>query len=195
MRFNCHGLRKMLCWTLIGAFAMCLTMHQAVSDEWYDLNEQALSTFEFDGSALPETVEQLKKKFPTAALEPERADNQAGLECYTVSNPPSADVARFYFCDGQLYQFEAQYDLPRVEKLGGSRFIVQKLVDTWGPADHVGENRWTWRRPTYSRRADFYRWPEMAKLVITDISRMPIVERRTSQAEANQPMDMGFESR
>ncbi len=177
---------------LIGAI---LCHAAARADQWFELDGKALSTFEIEGSTLPTTIKQLKDRFPAAEIEPERVDQSVGLTCYLVKNLPSVDAARFYFCDGNLYQFEAQYNLDRVEKLGGTRSVVQKLVDTWGPVDHAGERRWTWMRNMYSRRADFYAWPEFAKLTITDTSWMPIVNRRILQAEAKQPMNLGFESR
>ncbi len=164
----------------------------ARGDEWFDLDGRALAKFDFDGSSLPGSVVELKQNYPAAKLEPERAEQSVGLECYAVNDLPNVDVARFHFCDGHLYQFEAKYDLARIEKLGGSRFIVQKLVDTWGPADHVGENRWIWNRPMYSRRADFYALPDSARLAITDTGWMPTVNKRIRRAEVKQPMNLGF---
>jgi hypothetical protein len=164
----------------------------ARADDWFDLNGKALAKFDFDGTTLPTSVDGLKLKYPAAKLEPERAEQSVGLECYAVDDLPNVDVARFYFCDGHLYQFEAQYSLARIEKLGGMRFVLQRLIDTWGPVDHAGESRWTWNRPMYSRRADFYALPETAHLAITDTGWMPTVNKRMSQAEAKQPMNLGF---
>ncbi len=164
----------------------------AQGDEWFDLDGQALAKFDFDGSSLPASVDELKQKYPAATLEPERAEQSVGLECYAVKDLPNVDVARFYFCDGHLYQFEAQYSLARVEKVGGMRFVLQRLIDTWGPVDHAGESRWTWNRPMYSRRADFYALPDSAHLAITDTGWMPTVNKRMSRAEAKQPMNLGF---
>jgi hypothetical protein len=132
----------------------------------------------------------LKKQFPLATRDHERVDDEIGLECYEVRDLKNVDLARFYFCDGRLYQLEIVYQLARVEKLGGMPALVQKLVDTWGPADHVGESRWTWQRPTYQRRADFYAWPQRAQLTITDTSWMQVVGSRIARQKDR--IDLGL---
>ncbi|REK15733.1 MAG: hypothetical protein DWQ37_07900 [Planctomycetota bacterium] len=178
---------------LTGVLATWLASSPATADEWYQINERALATFDFEGSALPADVEQLKQQFPQARPDPDRITKAAGLECYVVDGLKHADEARFYFYEGRLYQFEATYDLDRVRKMGGAQAVLQQLVDRWGPVDQVGEWRWTWQRPVYSRRADFYAWPKKnAQLTITDMSWMPVVERRTSRADSEQSIDLGF---
>jgi hypothetical protein len=160
--------------------------------EPFELNDQALSTFDFEGLALPATTAQLAREFPAARRDRQRVDDEIGLECYAVGELKNADVARFYFCDGQLYQFEVEYSLARVEKLGGMQAVLQKLIDAWGPVDHAGESRWTWQRPIYQRRADFYAWPTSAQLTITDLTWMPIVSRRIQRQEEKERLDLGI---
>ena len=70
-----------------------------------------------------------------------------------------------------------------VIQMGGMRLLVQKFVDMWGPADHAGESRWTWQRPMFQRRADFYAWPELSLLTITDMSLMPVVAQRLKRQD------------
>ena len=108
-----------------------------------------------------------------------------------VRDLKNADLARFYFCDDRLYQLEIGYHLARVEKLGGMQAVLQKLIDTWGPADHAGQSRWTWQRPMYQRRADFYAWLERAQLTITDMSWMPAVAKRIERADKKR-LNLGF---
>lgn len=164
----------------------------ASAGEWLDLDNKALATFDFDGLAIPTSTANLRQQFPRARRDQERVDEEIGLECYEVRDLKNADFARFYFCDGRLYQLEIGYDLARVEKLGGMRAVVQKLIDTWGPADHVGESRWTWQRPAYMRRADFYSWPDRAQLAITDMAWMPIVTQRLKRQDEKKRLDLGF---
>jgi hypothetical protein len=162
------------------------------AQEWFDLNDTALATFDFDGMSLPTSVEKLKQEFPAARRDQKRVDERIGLECYEVDDLKNAEVARFYFCDDRLYQFEVEYSLDRVAKLGGMQAVLQKLIDRWGPVDHAGESRWTWQRPMYKRRADFYAWPASAQLTITDLTWMPIVERRIRRLEAKRRLDLGI---
>ncbi len=184
-------------WVLSGvvclaAITAATLVSEARGDEWYELNGKALSSFEFDGLPLPTSPEQLKREYPDAEPDHERVDESIGLACYVVRDLKNADAARFFFCDGQLYQFEAEYSKTRIAKLGGERAMLQKLVDTWGPADHAGESRRTWQRPMYARRADFYLWPGRAQLIITDMSWMPIVAQRVVRAEKKAPAELGF---
>lgn len=160
--------------------------------EWFDLNDKALATFDFEGMPLPTSAAELQRQFPGAKRDRERVDEEIGLVCYEVRDLKNADVARFYFCDDRLYQLEIGYNLARIEKLGGMQAVLQKLIDTWGPADHAGQSRWTWQRPMYQRRADFYARPERAQLMITDMSWMPIVAKRIERADKKQRMDLGF---
>lgn len=164
----------------------------ASADQWFDLDGKALSSFEFDGQPLPTSPEQLIEEYPHAQQDHERVDEAIGLTCYEVRDLKSADVARFFFCDGHLYQFEADYGDARIKELGGERAMVQKLVDAWGPVDHAGESRRTWQRPMYARRADFYIWPGRAQLLITDMSWMPIVAQRLVKSEKNDPAKLGL---
>ncbi|HEX5445979.1 MAG TPA: hypothetical protein VFW87_19275 [Pirellulales bacterium] len=185
MRPNCTALFVLACGGWFGG-ATC------EAREPFDLNDQALATFDFEGMALPTSTAQLTREFPAARRDAERIDEEIGLECYEVDNLANADRARFYFCDGKLYQFEVEYSLPRVEKLGGMAIVLQKLVDRWGPVDHAGESRWTWQRPTYKRRADFYAWPDKAQLTMTDMTWMPIVERRIKRQDAKERLNLGI---
>jgi hypothetical protein len=165
---------------------------QCGAGEWFDLNDKALATFDFEGLKLPTSEEKLRREFPEARRAAGRVDEEIGLACYEVGDLKNADLARFYFCDGELYQFEVEYSLARVEKLGGMQAVLQKLVDAWGPVDHAGESRWTWQRPTYQRRADFYAWPASAQLTITDLTWMPIVSRRIQRQEEKERLDLGI---
>jgi hypothetical protein len=171
---------------LVSAAAWC------GAQQWFDLNDKALETFDFEGLSLPTSVQKLKQEYPDARRDHERVDERIGLECHEVGNLKNAEVARFYFCDGRLYQFEVEYSLARVEKLGGMQAVLQKLIDRWGPVDHAGESRWTWQRPRYKRRADFYGWPTGAQLTLTDLTWMPIVERRVKQQEEKERLDLGL---
>jgi hypothetical protein len=169
-----------------------LLITPAGAGEWFDLNGKTLASFDFEGMALPDNVAELKQQYPDAHRDQQRVDEQVGLECYKLSDLKNADVARFYFCDDRLYQVEIVYELPRVKKLGGMQALVHKLIDTWGPADHVGQRRWTWLRLMYNRRADFYTWPDAAQLTITDVTWMPTVALRQKRLDDKQPPDLGF---
>jgi hypothetical protein len=59
--------------------------------------------------------------------------------------------------------------------------LLSRLIKNWGPVDHAGESRWTWQRAMYSRRADFYAWPDRAKLTITELGLQPIVTARRNE--------------
>lgn len=175
--------------------AGCLLLfaaRHAAADQWFDLNDKALAVLDYDGQSLPTTVEALKQQFPAATRDVERSNDEARIECYAVENLPTANVARFYFCDGRLYQFEARFDQSRIVKLGGSRAFLNKLLTKWGPVDHAGESRWTWQRPMYSRRADYYAWPDSAQLTITDTAWIPVVTQRTSGKAIEPPNNLGF---
>jgi hypothetical protein len=167
-------------------------LQPAQARDWGGLDQKALATFDFEGLALPKSVDELKRDFPEARPTRERIDEEIGLECYEVGDLKDADVARFYFCDRQLYQFEVEYNLARVEKLGGMRAILQKLIDAWGPVDHAGESRWTWQRPMYQRRADFYAWPTSAQLTLTDLTYMPVVSRRIQRQDKKDRLNLGL---
>lgn len=147
----------------------------------FSLKGDALATLSFEGIDLPTSSQALLEKFPTAKLEPREADKKHGMNCYLVTDFPNADTARFYFCDDRLYQFEASYSLERLEQQGGEQALLRKLIRNWGPVDHAGESRWTWQRPMYARRADFYAWPDRAKLTITELGLMPIVTARRNE--------------
>jgi hypothetical protein len=147
----------------------------------FSLDSDALATLNFEGVDLPTTSESLLEKFPAATLEQREDDQKHGMNCYLVTDFPNADTARFYFCDDRLYQFEASYSLERLEKQGGAQSLLRKLIKSWGPVDHAGESRWTWKRAMYSRRADFYAWPDRAKLTITELGLMPIVTARRNE--------------
>jgi hypothetical protein len=79
-----------------------------------------------------------------------------------------------------------------MEKSGGTRALLAKLIKAWGPADHVGESRWTWQRPMYSRRADFYSRPESTQLTITDTAWMTIVAGRNRSSASRLPNNPGY---
>jgi len=147
----------------------------------FSLDGDALATLSFEGIELPTTSKALLEKFPGAKLEQRENDEKHGMNCYLVTDFPNADTARFYFCDDRLYQFEASYSLERLEKLGGAQSLLRKFIKNWGPVDHAGESRWTWKRAMYSRRADFYAWPERAKLTITELGLMPVVTARRQE--------------
>lgn len=174
---------------LLGMLAWGAASH---AEEWYELNEKALANIDFEGSILPANPANLLAEFPDARRERQRVDDEIGLACYEVGKLKNADAARFYFCDDRLYQLEIVYDLARVKKLGGMQAIVQQLVDAWGPADHIGESRWTWQRLTYNRRADLYSWPQRAQLTFTDMAWMPIVARRVKRADEREHLDLGL---
>jgi hypothetical protein len=180
--------------TAIGA-AGCLLLLAArtvAADQWFDLNDKALAVVSYDGKALPTTIEELKKEFPAATLDSEQSESKSRIECYLVDHLPTANSARFYFCDGRLYQFDARFDQARIEKLGGSRAFLNKLLASWGHADHVGESRWTWQRPMYSRRADYYARPDSAQLTITDTAWMPVATQRLTGNPLEVPNRIGF---
>ncbi len=147
----------------------------------FSLNGDALATLSFEGIELPTSSKALLEKFPAAKPEQREDDQKHGMNCYLVTDFPNADTARFYFCDDRLYQFEASYSLERLEKQGGAQSLLRKLIKNWGPVDHAGESRWTWKRAMYSRRADFYAWPDRAKLTITELGLMPIVTARRNE--------------
>ncbi len=191
---NCVLLRLVARGLYLPILVALLAVAPAGADEWYELNDKALETFDVEGMQLPTTPEELQRAFPTAQPDHERVDEAVGLRCYAVRDLPSADVARFYFYDGRLYQFEAKYSLERVAKLGGAELMLQKLIDKWGPVDHAGERRWTWQRHMWSRRADFYNWPDRsAQLTITDMDWMPIVSQRIYRTDVKQPRNLGVE--
>lgn len=164
---------------------------QAANRNWYDLNDRALAKFDFDGIALPTNLEQFHEQFPAAQRDPQRAEQELGLACYVVSDLKGVDTARFSFCDGTLYQFEAVYAPQRIASLGGMQQLLAGLIDRWGPVDHAGESRWTWQRPVYHRRADLYARSGGAQLTITDTTKIPVITRRTSllEQEHGEPRD------
>jgi hypothetical protein len=147
----------------------------------FALDSDTLASMSFEGVALPTTSKALLEAFPAAKLEPRDGNSKHRMSCYLVSDFPGADTARFYFCDDRLYQFEASYSLERLEKMGGATSLLRKLIKNWGPVDHAGESRWTWKRAMYSRRADFYAWPDRAKLTITELGLVPIVTARRQE--------------
>lgn len=164
---------------------LVLTLASAAADsraaDPFSLQGNALATMSFAGIELPSTSKELLEKFPGAELEKRDGDQRLGMTCYAVTDFPQVETARFYFCDDRLYQFEASYSLERLEKLGGARSLLTKLIASWGPVDHAGESRWTWKRAMYSRRADFYAWPDRAKLTITELGLLPIVTARRQE--------------
>ena len=176
---------------LCAALACCL-LSTAGAEEPFALNGRALATLDFDGVVIPTSVDKLKETYPQAQVDRGRGNDQAGLVCYTVSDFPGVDSARFYFCDDRLYQFEAQYSLERLEQMGGAQSLLQELMSKWGPVDHAGQSRWTWQRPMYSRRADFYAWPRFAKLTITDTAWTPVVTARLNRTSPQPPGNLGF---
>lgn len=175
--------------------AACLLLvaaNRAAADQWFDLNDKALSVLDYDGQSLPTTIDALKQQFPAATRDEDRSNDEARIECYAVENLPTVNVARFYFCDRRLYQFEARFDQSRIVQQGGSQAFLNKLLKKWGPVDHAGESRWTWQRPMYSRRADYYAWPDSAQLTITDTAWMPVVAQRLTGKTIEPPNNLGF---
>jgi hypothetical protein len=185
------------CRAVLGlAAAFCLLAGQpSWAREWFDLNDRALAKFDFEGMALPKNAAELKQQFPQAERTDKRFDDQVGLACYVVRDTKNVDAARFFFCDDKLYQVELDYDLPRIEKMGGMQTLVAKLIEIWGPADHAGQSRWSWYRPAWQRRADFYAWASSAQLVITDTGLVPVVAERIKRADVAAPADLGFEAK
>ena len=47
---------------------------RAAGGEWFDLNDKALATFDFEGMALPENAVELKEQFPDARRDRRRVD-------------------------------------------------------------------------------------------------------------------------
>lgn len=174
------------------AFGLLVFCARCGAAEWFDLNDEALATFDFEKMSLPTSVAELKREFPTARRVDRSVDEEIGLARYEVRDLENVDAARFYFCDGQLYQFEVEYHGERLEKLDGVQAVLQKLIDRWGPADHAGQFRWSWYRPVYKRRADFFSWPGRAQLMITDMTWMPVVERRFQRQDAKARLDLGI---
>ncbi len=161
------------------------------TDPAFELNRRALEHFDYLGQKLPATLAEFQSEFPKAQLDDERSEEKLGLVCYRIENFPMADVARFYFCDGRLYQFDAQYLQERLQKQGGMQALLRQLIKHWGPVDHAGQARWTWQRPMYSRRADFYARADMAQLTITDMAWLPIVTQRR-EGKLTVPESIGF---
>lgn len=166
---------------LVAVASFLLQTGAAQADGSFALDGNALSKMSFEGVDLPTTSKALLEKFPSAQLEERKDEQKQGMTCYLVTDFPGTDKARFYYCDDRLYQFEASYSLERLEKMGGARSLLTRLIKTWGPVDHAGESRWTWQRPMYSRRADFYAWPDRAKLTITELGLMPVVTARRNE--------------
>ena len=67
---------------------------RAPAGEWFDLNDKALATVDFEGMALPQSVVELRQQFPAAKRQLQRVDEEIGLECYELRNLKNADVAR-----------------------------------------------------------------------------------------------------
>lgn len=183
-------MRTMLCCLLVLALSAVVTSARA--GEWFDLNDQALEKLDFEGLKLPRTPSDLQREFPQAQREPDRFDAEVGLECFVVRGLKNVDAARFYYFQSKLYQLELDYDLARVQKLGGMQALVRTFIDKWGHADHVGEQRRSWYRPRAMRRADLYTWPQRAQLAITDTTLMDIVARRVKAVDEKERIDVGL---
>lgn len=166
---------------LVVSGLLAIAAGSAVAAGPFSLDGDALATLSFEGIELPTSSRLLLEKFPGAKLEERENDEKHRMNCYLVTDFPGADTARFYFCDDRLYQFEASYSLERLEQQGGAQTLLRKLIKDWGPVDHAGESRWTWKRAMYSRRADFYAWPDRAKLTITELGLLPIVTARRNE--------------
>jgi|GEM_PF-2094172 len=166
---------------LMASGLLVIAAGNAVAAPPFALDEDALATLSFEGIELPTSSKALLEKFPAAKPEQQEDVQKHGMSCYVVTDFPNADTARFYFCDDRLYQFEASYSLDRLEQQGGAQALLRKLIQNWGPVDHAGESRWTWKRAMYSRRADFYAWPDRAKLTITELGLLPIVTARRNE--------------
>jgi hypothetical protein len=157
-----------------------------------DINPRTLSKFNFEGLSLSTTVDDLKQHYPSIEQVDDDIDQRLARERYTVKDLKTADVARFFFCDGQLYQLEIMYRAPRLERLGGLEAVLRKLVAEFGSADHAGESRWTWQQPNCGRRADLYGTRDGAYLVVTDMNLIPVVEHRMKRVESSEAVNLGF---
>jgi hypothetical protein len=157
-----------------------------------DISFHSLAEFNFEGLSFSDGVAQMKQRFPSATVSPDKLDEALGRERYVVTQLKTADLARIFFFDGKLYQFGIVYEADRLKNLGGMEALLLKLVGMLGPADHAGESRWTWQQPSCGRRADLYTTRDGALLVITDMNLIPVVEKRTQQIEKTKAADLGF---
>jgi len=159
-----------------------------------DLSFHSLAEFNFEGLSFSDGVAQMKQRFPSAIVSPDKLDEVLGRERYVVTQLKTADLARIFFFDGKLYQFGIVYEADRLKNLGGIGALLLKLVGMLGPADHAGESRWTWQQPSCGRRADLYATRDGALLVITDMNVIPVVEKRTRRIEKAKAADFRFKS-
>jgi len=181
---------------LIAAFSLLLLLAagqaplRAEPLDYLNIPQVPIDTFNFEGLSLPKNTEDLKKQYPSATSESIGLDEKVGLVCFVVKDLPQADLARFYFFDGSLYQVAITYDPARIERLGGMSAVLRKLVSSFGPSNHAATTRWTWMLNS-SLRADFY-GTSGGLLVVTKTNLSPVVNKRTRTTELTGATDLGF---
>ena len=181
---------------LLTLFSMLLLFGAGDTASWAEpldylnIPEVPIDTFNFEGLRLPKDTAQLKKQYPSATSESIGLDDKVGLVCYVVKDMPQADVARYYFFDGSLYQLAITYSPARIERLGGMGAVLRKLVSSFGPSNHAATSRWTWMLNS-SLRADFY-GTNGGLLVVTKTDMTPVVDKRTRTSELTGATDLGF---
>ncbi len=182
--------RLLTLFSMLLLFGVSETVAWAEPLDYLNIPQVPIDTFNFEGLRLPKDTAQLKKQYPSATSESIGLDDKVGLVCYVVKDLPQADLARFYFFDGSIYQVAITYDQTRIESLGGMGGVLRKLVSAFGPSNHAATSRWTWMLNS-SLRADFYA-TNGGLLVVTKTDMTPVVNKRTRTSELTGATDLGF---
>ncbi len=161
------------------------------ADEFWDDVRAPRTTATAAGVALPGSVDDLMRQYPSAKSASDGLDNKIGLACFEVDSLKDTDGAKFYFLDDKFYQMTIDYAPARIESQGGMAAFVRKLVASLGPADRAWTGRLTWWL-TANRRADFYTDRPGGQLVVTDTTLANLVDKRTKNQVLTSDVEPNF---
>src|SRR5687768_14606780 len=109
-----------------------------------------LANFKYQTVGIGTTLAEFKRQYPTAVYTAQMSDRAAGVESYTVVEPPHADALLCEVVDGKVYSIQVLYYAARINKLGGLEAVSRKMIERFGAtsaidrqADGYGVLRWT----------------------------------------------------
>ena len=83
------------------------------------------------------------------------------------------------------------YEPNRIASQGGMGAVLRRLVNSFGPPDHVDNVRRTWS-PNSRERIDFYSRSNAGTLVVTDNTLINVVEQKQIEEVRTSAVDLGF---
>jgi hypothetical protein len=117
----------LICFALFGATVVC------TGDERTKEQIKAAKEFTFEGIPFSTTLEQFKKKHPSATPG-EDTDSKIGVAEFRFDSDAATIVSAKFF-QGKLYRITMLYEGVKLSNVGGSEALLERLTKKFGKPD------------------------------------------------------------